>query len=86
MHALDCRRQQPLPAALGPLRFFALMMTNTAARGCQGLAREPARSPDLFGQRFRSIGIAVIKAQRAGGVVGGGDVQIAVAEFGVRSR
>jgi hypothetical protein len=62
------------------------MMTNAAARGCQGLAREPATSPDLFGQRFRSIGIAVIKAQRAGGVFGGGDVQIAVAEFGVRSR
>jgi uncharacterized protein YkwD len=49
------------------------------------LASPPHRR-NLLGQQFRSTGIAVIRAQGAGGVFGDRDVQIAVVEFGVRSR
>jgi len=49
------------------------------------LASPPHRR-NLLAPQWRSIGIAVIKAEGTGGVFGGGPVEIAAAEFGVRSR
>jgi uncharacterized protein YkwD len=57
-----------------------------ARDGVRQWLESPPHRRNLLARQWRSIGIAVIKAEGVGGVFGGGPVEIAAAEFGVRRR